>query len=204
MMSKTHITVGVATSLAVCMPTTTGCILSAVIGGAVGGILCDIECKSTPVMRDAVYGRLIAAGVSGIVLAADWFLKTGIWASIFSQDKFSLILGAAVLLITCIIGRLSEHRTFTHSLLFVLLIDFGFFCISPLLMVPVLAGGLSHLIIDTFNKKPVPWLYPIRKKGFCFNVCYASKIGNSILMWAGFGACLALLIWRIMIILGKV
>ena len=59
-------------------------------------------------------------------------------------------------------------------------------------------------VIDTFNKKPVPWLYPIRKKGFCFNVCYASKIGNSILMWAGFGACLALLIWRIMIILGKV
>jgi membrane-bound metal-dependent hydrolase YbcI (DUF457 family) len=66
-----------------------------------------------------------------------------------------------------------------------------------------LAGGISHLIIDSFNKKPVPWLFPIRKRGICFKVCYASKIGNAILMWAGLAACVVLLAWRIMDIIGR-
>ena len=204
MMSKTHITVGVAASLAVCMPTSTGGIFTAIMGGAIGGILCDIECRSTPKMRDALQGRFIAAGITGLLLLADWFFNTGIWESILSQDHFSLSLGAIVLIVTCLIGRFSEHRTFTHSLLYVLLITFGFFCITPELLFPVLAGGISHLIIDTFNKKPVPWLYPLLKKGICFKLCYASKVGNEILMWVGLAASIALLGWRIMIITGKV
>lgn len=204
MMSKTHITVGVAASLAVSIPTTIGGVFSAVIGGAIGGILCDIECRSTPEMRDALYGRFIAAGITGVLLLADRLLNAGIWTSILSQDHFSLGLGAVVLLVTCLIGRFSEHRTFTHSLLYVLLITFGFFCITPELLFPVLAGGVSHLIIDTFNKKPVPWLFPLRKRGICFKVCYASKLGNAILMWAGLVASIALLGWRIMVMTRKV
>ena len=203
-MSKTHITVGVATSLAVCMPTTVGGIFAAVMGGAIGGILCDIECRSRPQMRDALYGRFIAAGITGILLLFDLIFDTGIWDSILSQDSFSLGLGAVVLLVTCLIGRFSEHRTFTHSLLYVLLITFGFFCITPELSLPVFAGGISHLIIDTFNKKPVPWFYPQNKQGICFKLCYASKLGNTILMWAGLAASIILLGWRIMIISGKV
>lgn len=202
MMAKTHITVGIATSLALCQPKTVGEIFAAVIGGAAGGILCDIECKSTPDMRDALYGRYIAAGLSALLLFADWILGTGICASILAQDRFSLGLGAVVLLLTCAKGRASEHRTFTHSLLYVFLIDFGFYCITPQLAAPILAGGISHLFIDTFNKKPVPWLYPIGKKGFCFGLCYASKKGNTVLMWSGLVASVALLAWRTAIVFG--
>ena len=204
MMSKTHITVGVASSLAACMPATAGGVLSAIMGGAIGGILCDIECRSTPEMRDALYGRFIAGGITGVLLLADKALNTGICNSILSQDRFSLGLGAAVLIFTCLKGRFSEHRTFTHSLLYVLLISFGFFCITPELLLPVFVGGISHLSIDTFNKKPVPWLYPLRKQGICFKVCYAGKLGNAILMWAGLVTSIALLGWRIMVIMGKV
>ena len=203
MMSKTHIAIGTATSLAICAPTTVGGIFSAVMGGMIGGILCDIECRSTPKMRDALHGRVIVAVVTAGILLADWFLKTGIWNSILSRERFFLIFGAAVLLGTCTIGRFSDHRTFTHSLLFVLLIDFGCFCIIPDLLLPVLAGGLSHLFIDTLNKKPVPWLYPIRKNGICFKLCYADNIGNAVLMWLGVAASTALLFWRIIIISGK-
>ena len=176
--------------------------IAAVIGGAVGGILCDNECRSTPDMRDALYGRYIAAGLSAFLLAIDWLFDTGIWIGILSQDRFSLGLGANVLLLTCAKGRQSDHRTFTPSLLYVMLIGFGFLCITPLLAAPVLAGGFSHLVIDTFNKKPVPWLHPIRKKGICFKVCYASKKGNTILMWAGLAASVALLAWRVSVAAG--
>ena len=197
MMSKTHITVGIAAALAACCPSDYAGILVSVAGGAIGGILCDIECKSTPQMRDALTGRIIAAGITGAMLLVDVFLKTGIWNRILSREINYLITGALVLLVTCFVGRRSEHRTFTHSLLYVVLITFGFFCILPELVLPVLAGGLSHLAIDTLNKKPVPWLYPIRKTGICFKLCYASKTGNTILMWFGFIASIVLFGWRI-------
>lgn len=111
-----------------------------------------------------------------------------------------IIMGTIVLLVTCIIGRRSEHRTFTHSLLYIVLIAVGFFCILPELALPVLVEGLSHLTIDTLNKKPVPWLYPLRKTGICFRLCYASKTGNYILMWLGLIASIMLIGWRIIII----
>lgn len=197
MMSKTHITVGIAASLAVCQPTTLEGIFTSIIGGAAGGIVCDIECKSTPQMRDALYGRLIALGICVSLLVADIITNSGLWASILAQNTVTFFIGMAVLLVTCIVGRFSEHRTFTHSLLFVLLIVFGFYCVTPKLLAPVAAGCLSHLLIDTLNKKPVPWLYPIRKDGICLKLCYASKVANTVIMWVGLAASIGLLIWRI-------
>lgn len=203
MMSKTHISVGVAASLAITMPTTIEGVISAAIGGCIGGVLCDIECRSNPGMLDALLGRIIAAGLTIVLLLLDKALDAGLWQSIYSRGQFFLILGACVLLITGLKGRFSEHRTFTHSILYVLLITFGCFCITPKLALPVLAGGISHLIIDTFNKKPVPWLYPLTKKGICFSICYANKIGNVIVMWIGLIASIGLLLWRIFVIAEK-
>lgn len=202
MMSKTHITVGVATSLAVCRPTSIAGIFASVIGGSFGGIICDIECKSTPGMRDALIGRIISLGITATLLFADRILNTGLWSGIISRDKIFLCVGIIMIIVTCFIGRLSEHRTFTHSLVYVALVTFGVFCISPELAIPTLAGCLSHLSIDTLNKKPIPWLYPLDKKGICFNLCYASKTGNAVLMWSGLISSIALLSWRIMIING--
>ena len=196
MMSKTHITVGVASSLAVCHPTTWEGIFAAIIGGAAGGILCDIDCRSTRGMRDALWGRLIVLGLCTLILIADCLMKAGIWVSILSQSTYKLILGCVVLVITCLIGAFCEHRTFTHSLLFCALITFGFYCITPLLLIPVVIGGLSHLIIDTLNKKPIPWLFPLHE-GFCLKLCYANSVANTVFMWAGLAVCIALLIWRI-------
>ncbi len=201
MMSKTHLTVGVATALAVTTPTTVDGIFAAVMGGCIGGILCDIECKSTPDMRDALYGRIIAAGVCGTLLIADAIMGFGIWKSVLSQLGFLTIIGFLILLVVCIIGRCSEHRTFTHSLLYVVLVTLGCSLITEYMLIPVFAGGISHLVIDTFNKKPVPWLYPFKKKGICFNICYASKVGNAIFMWLGLVLTIILLVWRIMTML---
>lgn len=135
----------------------------------------------------------ITVGVASALALSGPFTPAGI----LSQDEFSLILGVLVLLITGFIGRRSDHRTFTHSLFFVILISFGFFCITEYLLIPTFIGGISHLVIDTFNKKPVPWLYPLRKKGFCFNICYASKTGNTILMWLGLVMSVILAIGRV-------
>ncbi len=202
MMSKTHLAIGTAASLAVTMPSSTESLFTAIIGGCVGGILCDIECKSTRGMRDALYGRIIAAAVTVGLLLADRILNTGICLNLASRDTLWLITGAVILLVTGIVGRFSAHRTFTHSLFYIVLITVGFYFIIPNLVIPVLSGGISHLVIDTFNKMPVPWLYPLRKNGFCFKLCYANRIGNAVLMWVGFVACIGLITWRSLIIAG--
>ena len=151
-----------------------------------------------------LYGRYITAGLTGILLISDIMLNTGLWISIISQKRFSLGRGAIVIIITCLIGCFSRHRTFTNSLLYVLLISLGFFCITPELLFPVLAGGISHLIIDTLNKKPVPCLYPLIKRDICFKICKAGKRGNTIMMWLGLVVSVSLLSWRIMVITGKI
>lgn len=87
MMSKTHITVGIAAAMAAYCPSDYAGILVSVVGGAIGGVLCDIECKSTPHNRDALTGRIIVAGITGATILADGLLKNGIWNRIMSQEN---------------------------------------------------------------------------------------------------------------------
>lgn len=54
------------------------------------------------------------------------------------------------------IGFLLKHRTFTHSILFVVLTAF----ISPYIAL----GALSHIILDMFNPQGVELLFPFGRK----------------------------------------
>ena len=196
MMSKTHLAVGVAAALTVCRPNDLGAVFGAVIGGAVGGVFCDVECDAGQPMRDALLGRVNAGGITAILLAADWLMKTGVWTGILSQSAASLGTGLVTFIITFLIGRLCRHRGFTHSLLFVFLISFGLFCFSPPIGIAALAGGLSHLLLDTLNKKPVPWFFPIGK-GFCLRLFYSNRTANTAFMWAGFTVSVALITMKL-------
>ena len=200
MLSKTHLTVGVATALAVSPGRTAGEVFAAVIGGALGGVLCDVECKDLPGRKDVFAGRLGAGALTVLLLAADSIMKAGLWASIRTQPLSSVIVGTLIVILAASLGHMSAHRTLTHSLLYVGLLGLGCGLISPLLTLPVLAGGLSHLLLDTLNKKPVPWLYPLVKKGFCLRLCRADKAANAAFLWLGLAASAALIAWKIKMI----
>ena len=200
MMSKTHIAVGVAASLAACRPGDLSGLLAAVIGGAVGGVICDIECHSFSPQRDTIQGRVLACGIAALGLALDGFMEGGIWRSVLAQGVPTLFLGAAVLSVACVAGHFSQHRTFTHSFLFLLLVFVGFSRLSPLLGGPALLGALSHVALDLLNKTPVALLYPMSKKGVCLRLCAADKTANAAFLWAGLAADGALLIERMIAI----
>ena len=200
MLSKTHLTVGVAAALAVSPCRTAGELFAAVIGGALGGVLCDVECKDLPGRKDVFAGRLGAGALTVLLLAADSIMKAGLWASIRTQPLSSVIVGTLIVILAASLGHRSAHRTLTHSLLYVGLLGLGCGLISPLLTLPVLAGGLSHLLLDTLNKKPVPWLYPLVKKGFCLRLCRADKAANAAFLWLGLAASAALIAWKIKMI----
>lgn len=71
MMSKTHIAIGIATSIAITNPQNGLEWCATLIGGSVGSIICDIDSRSRPKMRDALWGRIIAVVISIVAIIAD-------------------------------------------------------------------------------------------------------------------------------------
>lgn len=184
MMSKTHLTMGVAISVALTQPKTVPeCFLS-IIGGAVGGILCDIDTLDNDYKCDALSGQLIALGITAALFALDYFLNTGICTYLLSRNRVLLIIGGIMYLIPWVIGFISEHRTFTHSLTAMLLFTIAVLLICPTLVVSFVIGYLTHLALDLLNKKDLRLLYPL-KFGLCFHLCYASKTANTVFMYVG-------------------
>jgi inner membrane protein len=63
-------------------------------------------------------------------------------------------------LLWVIIAIKSKHRTFTHSLIGLLIFILPF--INSNYFIPVIIGYISHLLSDMFTKNGIPLLYPIK------------------------------------------
>lgn len=202
MMSKTHITVGIAAAFALTQPETVDGCFCALAGGAVGGIISDIDVKSTPhpKSKDALYGRIAAIAITVVALVADFVLGGGIWKAIEGTSIVQLMLVAVTFFVILLFARLSKHRGFSHSLLLLVLSGLSLFFIYAPLAFCFAAGLLSHLLLDLLNKQPIQMLYPL-KRGFCLGLFYADKTSNTVLFIAGLIVAAALLMRFIMVIL---
>ena len=67
MMSRTHLAIGLATSLAVIRPGSLQECAVAVVGGAVGGVLADNDILDNDYHADALIGQLLAIGLVAII-----------------------------------------------------------------------------------------------------------------------------------------
>lgn len=199
MMSRTHISFGVATSLLAAQPkTVSGCFV-AVLGGSIGGIISDIDMRSNKYCRDALYGRLIVVGIIVITLFADWVFGFQILESILSfQRRLVVTIGAILLGVTFIFGTFTSHRTFTHSFLGLALMSTAIYMVCPTLFASFVIGFLSHILLDVINKKPVELLYP-KKWGFCLGICYADKLADKVFMILSVASSLILLVYFLFI-----
>lgn len=57
-----------------------------------------------------------------------------------------------------------RHRTFSHSLLALVIVSGAAHEINPDLIVPVFLGYLSHLLADSLTIQGIPWLWPSPKR----------------------------------------
>ena len=167
MTGSTHIAVGVASSFAILQPKTVPECICAVTGGAIGGMICDIDSpgkRKSMDYRDDPFGWQIAVFVIlGVVilLGLDYLAGEGSVEYIMTHIGLPLGIGAAVFTGLCIYGTTTIHRTFMHSILAGVLLSASlcFFC-RPL-ATPFAIGFASHIIIDFFNKKKIQYLWPI-------------------------------------------
>ena len=85
MMGKTHMIAGIAAAAFIARPDTLGGCLEAILGGALGGLICDLDVQSSTYCRDAGIVRNAALVLGAGVLFLDWKWNTGIWNHISSH-----------------------------------------------------------------------------------------------------------------------
>lgn len=184
MLGKTHLALGVAAAAAVLQPSSAPECLAAVLGGAVGGVICDIDNLRNEGKNDSVMIQLTASAAAVCILAADYFLNTGICAAALRLDRQRIALGAAAYIVLWIIGFFSNHRGFTHSLAAGALFSQAVWMLCPPLTLPYAAAYASHIAADLLNKKGLRLLWPL-KGGVCLGLCYSDRAANTLLFQFG-------------------
>ena len=111
MLGKTHMAVGIATTLAVLPPENTRQLLLEVGAGAVGALISDIDVGTSESHRDADKITYLTLGVIAAVIALDHFMNTGIVFRIRqSAGTMKLILGILMFVGIGAYGKGQPHR----------------------------------------------------------------------------------------------
>lgn len=184
MMGKTHLFMGITAAAVLTRPDTMGGCLAALMGGAAGGVLSDIDVKPGKGSRDDPDARVMAGGICALVLALDHLTGSGIVKELTTCGQERLYLGLGLLMLLCLVGYFQPHREFTHSFLALILFSSTVGIFSTSVQPAFAAGFLSHIMLDVLNKKPVRLLFPIGT-GFCLKLCYADKAANRGLLCFG-------------------
>ncbi len=200
MMGYTHAAIGAAGGLAASIilqegDVTPALCITATVAGVIGGIAVDADVKDQrgeKKITDGSRSRLAAIGILIVGLLLDKVLNYGILANIIS-DSFNAQIGLLGFFILCliahIIGRVVGHRTFSHSIWFIILTSICMTLIYPAAGVYFCIGSVLHLLFDLLNNQAPNndgtwhgiWLfYPIKRgNGIALRKCKAFGQGNT-------------------------
>ncbi len=184
MMCRTHFVIGTAAAIVATQPRDLRGYLTAVLGGAVGSLVSDLDQPSSRVALDMAKNRLTILITLAAAVLADQLFGTGIWESILKLAAAPAFLGGMLFAVLCLGMPLSAHRGFSHSFLCLGMMTGAVYLVSTPLAQAFFWGFLSHLALDLLNKRGMKLFYPW-KKGFCLGLCYADGRAADFLTNAG-------------------
>lgn len=184
MLAKAHIAVGMAAAFSIVRPGTVAEALPVIAGGALGCLICDLDCENKSEKSDSSRWRVVMALAAAAALIEDHLLDAGMWRSLGHCGKYLCFAGIAGFVIICIFAGGSGHRGFSHSLLAMALETACLWLIFPAAALPFAAAFMSHVLLDMMNKRSVRLFYPA-KKGFCFGWFYADRLANKVITACG-------------------
>ena len=185
MLGKTHITTGIASALIVIRPQTVPGVIATITGGAIGGWIVDVDCKKMDADREKIYDTIIDGLFIGAFVFLDYLIGKGLCKYISDNWGPKIIGGLAGIAVLLFLGLISKHRTFTHSLLCMLLFGGAVYLFCKPAVIAFLIGYGAHLIADLFNKRGIQILFPFKMRP-CFKLCDAGGKANRILFWIAF------------------
>ena len=205
MLAKAHIAVGMAAAFSIIRPETVAEALPVIAGGALGCLICDLDCENKSEKSDSSHWRIVMALVAAAALIEDHLLDAGMWRSLgqsgyylwwlfgtsgdYAASPFAAgaqylwFAGLAGFVLTCVFAGGSGHRGCSHSLLAMGLETACLWLIFPAVAMPFAIAFSSHVLLDLMNKRSVRLLYPA-KKGICLGWFYADRLANKV-----FAAC---------------
>lgn len=184
MLGKTHVAVGVTLALAVLRPTSASACLCAVAGGALGGWVCDIDVRDDGRAHDIWQASVMALGIAIVTLGWDAYQGGAALAYVVNHFGVLTAAGAVGLFAYCVVGSHTPHRSFTHSLLGLLVSSLSVAALCVPLAPGFFLGYVSHIALDLLNHRRVRILYPLGK-GCCLGLCDSAGKVNKVLLWAG-------------------
>lgn len=184
MQGKTHLAVGGFAAAIIARPSTVSEAVVCSCTAAVGALISDVDVTHSEAKNrlDHIVSMIVGAVVLGIAVnklfginAYDYLVR--------NSNLFRLISGILVFIGICIFGEKTPHRSFMHSAVGVAALSLAVSLISVDLLKFFVPAMLSHIAIDTLNKKRVQILYPL-KKGISFRLCKSDGLVNKILFYA--------------------
>ncbi|SFS72099.1 metal-dependent hydrolase [Marininema halotolerans] len=174
MTGNTHLSLGVAagafTVAAQGLATDVGACVTAVVVASIGSILPDIDEDGSTLnnllFRSIKY-RSIALAILGAAAVLLGILKgLALWV---------VLAGMYAMAVAFI-----PHRSFTHSLLSLLLVSGITYMAEPSYMWPLAAGYLSHLLADGITAGGIPLFWPWKKRMGTKNIGFSIRSGDIV------------------------
>ena len=195
MLAKAHIAVGMAAAFSIVRPETVADALPVITGGALGCLICDLDCENRSEKSDSSHWRFVMALVAAAALIEDHLLDAGMWRSLgqsgdylpgssVALGQYLWFAGLAGFVITCVFASGSGHRGFSHSLLAMTLETVCLWLVFPAVAIPFAIAFMSHVFLDMMNKRSVRLFYPA-KKGICLGWFYADRVANKLITAGG-------------------
>lgn len=196
MMSRTHLSMGIATALVLAEPGSVPMCLAAIVGGGLGGVTPDIDTINGDYKSDSMVAQVLAIGIVALIFVIDRCFGLGISSAIFNNRK-SAMPGAALYIGLLIVGFFTAHRSFTHSLLAMVLFSYAVNRVYTPLSVFYAAGYLSHLVLDVLNKRGIRLFFPLSFR-VSLNLFYADRAVNRLLTKVGVKLSAILFVFKIL------
>ena len=184
MLAKAHVTVGMAAAFSIMRPDTMAEALPVIAGGALGCLICDLDCEVTKEKTESSHWRVVMWLIAAAALIEDHLLNAGMWNSLGSNGQYLWFAGLVGFVITGGFASVSNHRGFSHSLLTLALFAGSLWLVFPAMTIPFAITFTSHLILDVLNKKSLRLFYPA-EKGFCLGLFYADRWANKLIATIG-------------------
>lgn len=181
MTGKTHVSVGLATSILLTQPNTLKELILCIGAASIGSVISDIDVKTSESHTEI--NRVLGFTTILIIIgtALEIYFHIGILKAFQNNSNLMrLLLGSALFLGVCVFGKNQPHRSFMHSLLATILLTGAVYTLLPDAALYFAIAMLSHIAVDTLNYKKVSLFYLLKWR-FCFRLCHASGIVNNIM-----------------------
>lgn len=199
MLGKTHVSAGMAASLLVLQPVSIAPLACALLGGALGGWISDIDVRGAKLVRGTIVSVCVAALAFASRFLAEVLPRVAALQAIAPEMGPASVMGAALFAGVTLFGSLTAHRTFTHSI-----VGCALWYVAVCLLWPQIApafgiGLCSHLILDLLNKVSkgsMQLFFPLKTR-VCLDVCRADGFANALIWSASVIVCVVYVEWLV-------